>query len=548
MALLRLRLFCFAGLIATPVLCGSIEGRVTNSATGEPVVNADVRFIDPHSYVFSTATDASGMYHITGLAEGDYRSEFQKDGFSEDRLAPNRVHVAGETPAHADAQLRPFGKLRGRVIDEEGKPAKGVAVEFSRGVDDTTLTDANGGFAFQVVEPGSYTVVAKPMPATRMRDGERVGAVPVYYPSAIELSDAVPIAVKEGADVAGIEIRLRDVPVHRVSGVVLDEAGKPVAHAAVKLLGRAGPRAYLSGNPAAGRRDPEPVRPPPGLPPEQLMNWMMASIGSAGSVAGPGPEAEVAMVETGEDGKFAFDAVAPGDWRISALTGEFGWKPSKAVVSVGVGEKDVDDVQIEIHPPFFIDVQADWGNAAPHPVMVNLAAMEGASPMLFDPSGPPPDLWPVLAGRYRVTGANVREPGYYVSSITLGGAEVLGQVVDLEPGAGPFRVTLKHDSGSLRGHAEKGQGATAFLVSRETGELVHVRSAKCGAGGEFAFSGLPPGDYYAVVFDHASEDRIGNALPARDLPASIASMATGVRVEAGAETMVEVRANAWPYF
>ena len=39
-------------LPALPLMGGSIEGRVTNSVTGEGVVGASVRFLDRHSYVY----------------------------------------------------------------------------------------------------------------------------------------------------------------------------------------------------------------------------------------------------------------------------------------------------------------------------------------------------------------------------------------------------------------------------------------------------------------------------------------------------------------
>ena len=61
----------------------TIEGRVTNSVTGEAVGGVKVRFLDRHSYVYSTTTDSTGSYRLTGLNDGDYRGEFRKDGFSE---------------------------------------------------------------------------------------------------------------------------------------------------------------------------------------------------------------------------------------------------------------------------------------------------------------------------------------------------------------------------------------------------------------------------------------------------------------------------------
>ncbi len=58
---IRLR-FILLAVGALPLAAGSIEGRVANSVTGEPVIGATVRFIDSHSYVYTSSTDSRGAY------------------------------------------------------------------------------------------------------------------------------------------------------------------------------------------------------------------------------------------------------------------------------------------------------------------------------------------------------------------------------------------------------------------------------------------------------------------------------------------------------
>src|ERR1700733_2977252 len=86
---------------------GAIEGRVTNSVTGEGVSGVKVRFLDPKRHAYDTLTDAAGSYHLAGLSEGDYRGEFTKDGFVDDsrNLSNPSFHVSGDTPVRADTQL-----------------------------------------------------------------------------------------------------------------------------------------------------------------------------------------------------------------------------------------------------------------------------------------------------------------------------------------------------------------------------------------------------------------------------------------------------------
>src|SRR5580693_7043897 len=160
----QLRISLAAMMALAPLLCaqsgGVIEGRVTNSVTGEAVAEVQVRFLDRQSYVYKTVTDSTGSYRLTGLKDNDYSGEFSKDGFSDSRMN-ERIHVAGSVPARGDTQIQPWGALRGRVMDEDGKPAAGVRVECGCTREDGAITDEHGEFAFQDLRPGSYVLVAK---------------------------------------------------------------------------------------------------------------------------------------------------------------------------------------------------------------------------------------------------------------------------------------------------------------------------------------------------------------------------------------------------
>jgi hypothetical protein len=337
---------------------GTIDGRVTNGVTGEGVSGALVTFLDRGSHPFKATTDSTGAYHLAGLDDGVYRGEATKSGFSQYRSGASLadmvtggggIRVSGDVPAHMDAQLQPWGAIRGHVVDEEGKPAAGVQVEISRGPDREAFTDERGEFSFEELFAGSYTVVAKPKPAARLRDdGERVGVVPVYYPSATQLADASPVDVKWGAPAAGLEIRLKSVPVRRVTGTVIDTTGKPAAKAMVRLLA-------------------------PGSPLRQ---------GRAQAISGPGyairggalsffttlaaaPETEMARVESRDDGTFEFAAVQRGEWRVSAQVDFDDGKPRFGVASAVVNEKDAEGVEIRMSGSLGVEVTADWAGVEP---------------------------------------------------------------------------------------------------------------------------------------------------------------------------------------
>jgi len=518
----------------------TIEGRVTNSVTGEAVGGVRVRFLDRHSYVYSTVTDSTGSFRLTGLSDGDYQGEFRKDGFSDSSGNPFS-HISGFVPVRVDAQLKPWAVLRGRVVDEDLKPVAGVRVEKDPtppGVlDGVEFTDANGEFVFQDLPPGSYTVVAKPEAKIRMQDGVRLGTVAIYYPSATEAAQAVRIPVRTGQNASGIEIRLKSVPVHRVAGVVLNEAGKPAAHATVKLMGRAGTTRQ-------------------GISTGMIMTG--ATVEANGfiratsrpeifTIIGPGPEPEVARVESHDDGAFEFAAVEPGDWRLSAEGGVADDLPLGGVASAPVSENDVEDIRIRLTPSFPVEVT--WGSAqdtvsAGRATMpLGLTPVEGQPrPIVGDPAKYVGKMNNVFPGRYRVM-PGVIQAGSHVTSVMWGGRDVNGQVVELAPGAAPFQVILSSEFGKVRGTVEKGDGATVFLISRDPGEILSYRQVPCRAGGAFEFGDVAPGDYYLVAFDRTE---IG-ILPAADLPGAIMPIASSVRVEAGSAESVDLRVNKWPW-
>ena len=494
---------------------------------------AKVRFLDLKNHAYDAVTDSTGSYRILGLADGDYRGPFpSKDGFSDDarHIFSPPFHVSGDIAASANMQLKPWSSLRGRVVDEDGKPAAGVRVEKDPTppgiLDGDAVTDANGEFEFLALPPDSYMLAAKPAPKIRMQDGVRVGTVAIYYPSATEPAEAVRIAVRTGENVSGIEIRLKSVPVHRVAGVVLGLDGKPVAHATVKLMGRAGtvrrtlifvPSMTLGANGAVS----------------------FASNANSG-VVGPGPEPELARVESRSDGTFEFAAVEAGDWRLSAESAVYEDVPLGSVVSAPVSDKDVEDVQIRMATLFTAEVTPVSGQK---PVRLNLTPLEAQPPVsVDDPATNIARINHIFPGRYRVMQGLGMPGDPYVAAVMWGGRDVKGQVVELMPGAGPFQIVYKSGLGRVRGTVENGEGASVFLLSNSTSEILTYQQVKCGAGGGFEIAQVPPGDYYIMAFDRMES----GGLPAADLPASIIPFASSVQVEAGATASVDLRVNKWP--
>jgi 5-hydroxyisourate hydrolase-like protein (transthyretin family) len=545
---------------------GRIEGRVTNNVTGEGMGGVLVRFVGDGYH--ETVTDSTGSYRLTGLKDGDYRVDFIMGGFYGE-VRDQVFHVMGSMTVSVNAQLEPLGTLHGRVVDEEGKPAAGIQIEKDPGFvtrEDNSVTNENGEFTLRNLYPESYTLVAKPDADTRMQDGVQVGRVATYYPSVTELADAALIPVRIGENVSGVEIRLKSVPVHRLTGVVLDTSGKPAARATVKLIGRA----------SAARRtlSYERTLPPIITGGDGVMHVARGSSRDTSVTVGPGPALEVAQVQARDDGKFEFAAVSAGDWRLNAEVNAYGHATSSGFASVHVSEVDIRDVRIRLIAPIQVEVTADPADAQspditcvvdyvdnaaegapppplcevkPGPIGLDLTPVDGQPPMDFrDPetggAERVPHTW-AFPGRYRVLGSRNIQADAYVAAVMWQGRDVKGQVVDLMPGAGPFQVIFKSGLGKVRGRVENGEGASVFLVSKESGPILTYRQVTCGLGGAFEIGQVPPGEYYMVASYRPEESE----LPTVDLLQAIVPIASSVRVEAGATTGVDLLVNKWPW-
>jgi 5-hydroxyisourate hydrolase-like protein (transthyretin family) len=94
----------------------------------------------------AATTDVSGAYRISGLKPGDYLLLFEADDYVS--WSGNILRV-DDGPVRLNAKLIPAAKIRGRVLDDEGKPAGAVPVELYRfhgGRSQTGNTDRDGVF------------------------------------------------------------------------------------------------------------------------------------------------------------------------------------------------------------------------------------------------------------------------------------------------------------------------------------------------------------------------------------------------------------------
>ncbi|MFE8603404.1 carboxypeptidase regulatory-like domain-containing protein [Archangium violaceum] len=208
-----------AGAEGVELLLGEgvrVSGLVSNEER-VPVAGVLVTAIfTAHSRFFETVTDATGHYRLGPLPRGEYVLLVSKDGL----LPMHTTFTAyGRELERKFVMYRPR-RVSGQVL-AAGAPAAGVTVstwvhdeQASREV----LTDAAGRFSLEGLAPSSHEVIA--------RREELWASTRVDFNTEAD----PPRFLVERTDVT-LELE----PVVEVTGIVRDEAGRPIEGASVEL-------------------------------------------------------------------------------------------------------------------------------------------------------------------------------------------------------------------------------------------------------------------------------------------------------------------------
>lgn len=241
---------------------GTISGVVTarpDDGTAVPYAGASVRIDRLHETggnddaLGSAQSDASGHFTVDGVPDGRYQIRIYPDGYVhgdaalgdygyeyyDDRNGPYGATVVDVTNGAAvtlehTIELRPIGRVTGRVVDEHGQPMRGsvlVAPEMAGG--EAVHTDTNGRYDTLTGEwtrnliPGEYE-------ASFSADGWGLDDPQYYY--------VVKPAVVTAGGTTTVDFTVKQRPT--VVFTVLDTDGKPLANAPLSFKVRSGGGAW----------------------------------------------------------------------------------------------------------------------------------------------------------------------------------------------------------------------------------------------------------------------------------------------------------------
>ena len=237
---------------------GSVAGQVVEQGQNTPIAAARINLISvgrPTTLpppMFETTTDAEGRFAVESLLPGEYWVQVSKAGYAMPALdtPPSTVTVsAGQTQSDVVITLLRGGAIAGRVTDATGEPQAEVTVMALRRLPNGppmpvpsgrgAQTDDLGAYRLYGLAPGQYyvQVIARPtMGMFSLAAARPTVNIPTYYPAARAIDGAQAITVAAGETVKDADIRVIETPAFQIAGIVVDEAGAPVAGAAVSVM------------------------------------------------------------------------------------------------------------------------------------------------------------------------------------------------------------------------------------------------------------------------------------------------------------------------
>jgi len=255
---------------------GRLAGRVTAEGTNAPIASARVilmpaaRPAGPFAPPAQTLTDQEGRFAFERVAPGEYRVDVQKAGYAplSDPFANNRqtTRVAAGQATEVELHVQKGAAISGRLVDASGEPVADARVMAMRRLEGRggagmrqwvpaggpgagQQTNDLGEFRVSGLPPGEYILAATPQgafgspfggpgtPPLARPSGPRTTATTTFYPGTTDQAAAQPIAVAAGAEVGNVTFAMQSATAYRVSGIVVDENGNPVAGAMVMLMG-----------------------------------------------------------------------------------------------------------------------------------------------------------------------------------------------------------------------------------------------------------------------------------------------------------------------
>ena len=479
-----------------------ISGMVVKAMDGAPLKGATVRLEngEDHEHTIATKTTGDGRFELRNVPAGRYKLVVSRNGYVEMEYGQRKLSdpgaaftlSPGQTKTEVTFNLIPAAVIAGRVFNEDGEPEPNASVTASRetyqeGRKTLTpfaqqITDDLGAFRLFGLPPGRYFVSAmerqwgkvvgdKEFSVSPSQASNEQGYAKTYYPGTPDLARAAAINVKEGEEIPGIDVALKQVLVHRIRGRVLNQVTqKPGQDMEVLLVARS-----------------------------KRLDWDF------------GGETQVKKA----DGSFEISNVVPGPYTLLA----YWFDPSERKMHFGsqridVGESDLEGMSITVGAGAAIQGRVVWDGKPSleqdqlsiKAAMVDTVVFPGINARVDgDQQFTLKDL---MDGDVRLQVSGISKD-CYIRQITYGQTFVKDDVISVSKGANPaLEITLSSRGARVQGSvADKDNlpaaGVWVVAVPDEARRttLRLFKSQTTDQYGKFDLHGLAPGEYKLFAWE-----------------------------------------------
>lgn len=513
-----------AGVIAGTVRC-ALSRRALPSTRIELTLNPSSD--DGQTTALHAAADIRGGFRFTGLPAGEVVLSFSKTGYEAGGRRTLQISLETDHDAkRLDVRLRPSAAVSGKILDSDGDPVTGAAVQLqttvlragvkSRRAVRTTRTDDRGHYRLFDLAPGRYYLSVSPARGVAAAGIREFAHSWGYFPGAPTPREAERIALAWGSERGGVDFQLAAPPQTAIGGLVLGIGGRaPCVSCPLSIIRRG--------------------------------------------------EGQIAAVTTDEAGRFLVRGLPAGGYvlRANALEGP----RFTALRRVSLVEREFVRADMTLQPGSVVRGRAavsrhDRASAAAGgtgPLTLTLTAVDGsasrrlrAMPVLA--AGGEFAIIDVGPGEYRI-GIEGGPAGGYLREVRIGGRPLPAPRITVSGGAdlNGLRVVLGADGAVVRGKVEgaefaaEGEAAPAgFAVLMPAEGIGGYRREYLGdyrpGDGLFAITGAPPGRYHVFAVPRGEPWDLTDPL---DL-GRLRGAGKAVRLRAGEEAAVDAPYVAAP--